>query len=241
MLFRSSAAIFGMALNASRVEIWTDVDGIRTADPRIVSNTGRIGRLSYDEAAEMASLGARVLHPLTIEPARKRGIPVVVLNSANPGGQGSEVSFNGEGAGPKSIALNEEVEFLRITSPKISGATSMISDVYDILASEGLETGPGTVSESSANIVLEVGKKSSDNAVRRLRERYEVQVLTDKALVSVVGCDVAVSHTVLSALLQKSAPVYMLSASPALLSVSVVVDKSGARDIVSALHGEFFG
>ena len=236
-----SAAIFGMALNASRVEIWTDVDGIRTADPRVVSNTGRIGRLSYEEAAEMASLGARVLHPLTIEPARKRGIPVVVLNSANPGGQGSEVSFNGEGAGPKSIALNEEVEFLRITSPKISGATSLISDVYGILASEGLETGPGTVSESSANIVLEVGKKSSDNAVRRLRERYEVQVLTDKALVSVVGCDVAVSHTVLSALLQKSAPVFMLSASPALLSVSVVVDKSGARDIVSALHGEFFG
>ena len=236
-----SAAIFGMALNASRVEIWTDVDGIRTADPRIVSDTGRIARLSYDEAAEMASLGARVLHPLTIGPARRRGIPVVVLNSANPEGQGSEVSFSGEGAGPKSIALNEEVEFLRITSPKTGGAAAMLADVYQVLASEGLKSGPETVSESSLNIVLEVGKTASDNAVRRLREKYEVQVLTDKALVSVVGRDVASSHEVLSALLRKSAPVHMLSASPSMLSVSVVVDKAVAKSIVSALHCEYFG
>ena len=189
----------------------------------------------------MASLGARVLHPLTIEPARKRGIPVVVLNSANPEGQGSEVSFSGEGAGPKSIALNEEVEFLRITSPKTGGAAAMLADVYQVLASEGLKSGPETVSESSLNIVLEVGKTASDNAVRRLREKYEVQVLTDKALVSVVGRDVASSHEVLSALLRKSAPVHMLSASPSMLSVSVVVDKAVAKSIVSALHCEYFG
>ncbi|MGM9740865.1 MAG: aspartate kinase [Candidatus Cryptobacteroides sp.] len=236
-----SAAIFGMALNASRVEIWTDVDGIRTADPRIVSNTGRIDRLSYDEAAEMATLGARVLHPLTIGPARKRGIPVVVLNSSNPGGQGSEVSFCGEGPGPKSIALNEEVEFVKITSTRGGGATAILADVYDILASEGLKTGPETVSGSSVNIVIEIGKVPSDNAVRRLREKYDVQVSADKALVSVVGRDVASSHEVLSSLLQKSSPVYMLSASPAMLSVSVVVDKARARDIVIGLHSEFFG
>lgn len=72
-----SAAIFGMALGAHRVEIWTDVDGIRTADPMIVPDTGKIDIISYEEAAEMAAMGARVLHPLTIEPARKKNIPIL--------------------------------------------------------------------------------------------------------------------------------------------------------------------
>ena len=101
-----SAAIFGACIDASRVEIWTDVDGIRTADPRIVPGTGRIPRLSYEEAAEMAYLGARVLHPLTIGPAREKGIPIHVLNSSNPAGEGSVVC-DGAGTpdGPKSLAL----------------------------------------------------------------------------------------------------------------------------------------
>ena len=101
-----SAAIFGACLGASRVEIWTDVDGIRTADPRLVDGTGRIPRLSYEEAAEMAYLGARVLHPLTIGPAREKGIPIHVLNSSNPAGDGSVVC-DGAGTpdGPKSLAL----------------------------------------------------------------------------------------------------------------------------------------
>lgn len=101
-----SAAIFGACLGASRVEIWTDVDGIRTADPRLVDGTGRIPRLSYEEAAEMAYLGARVLHPLTIGPAREKGIPIHVLNSSNPAGEGSVVC-DGAGTpdGPKSLAL----------------------------------------------------------------------------------------------------------------------------------------
>ncbi|MBR1405325.1 MAG: aspartate kinase [Bacteroidales bacterium] len=102
-----SAAIFGMCLDAGRVEIWTDVDGIRSADPRIVERTCRIPVLSYEEAAEMAALGARVLHPLTIGPARSKGIPICVLNSREPSGAGSKVCADGDGipAGAKSIAL----------------------------------------------------------------------------------------------------------------------------------------
>ena len=101
-----SAAIFGMALDASRVEIWTDVDGIRTADPRLVGETCRILRISYDEAAEMARLGARVLHPMTIYPARTRNIPIRVLNTGNPACDGSWVVRDEEiPDGPKSVAL----------------------------------------------------------------------------------------------------------------------------------------
>lgn len=102
-----SAAIFGMSLDAGRVEIWTDVDGIRTADPRVVSNTRRIEEITYEEAALMASCGARVLHPMTMEPARQKNIPIYVLNSMNPSCSGTVVGAE-SAEGPKSIAFSSE-------------------------------------------------------------------------------------------------------------------------------------
>ncbi len=112
-----SAALFGMALGATRVEIWTDVDGIRTADPRAVSTTRRIEKVSYEEAAEMAAMGARVLHPLTIEPARKKDIPIRVLNSRNADCPGTLVTRSGEvPAGPKSIATLENIFFITFSN-----------------------------------------------------------------------------------------------------------------------------
>ena len=86
-----SASLIGMAIDASAIEIWTDVDGVRTADPRKVENTKCIERISFEEAAEMAHFGAKVLHPLTIEPAVNKNIPIYVLNSMNPEGKGTVI------------------------------------------------------------------------------------------------------------------------------------------------------
>ncbi|MGN1045717.1 MAG: aspartate kinase, partial [Candidatus Cryptobacteroides sp.] len=86
-----SASLIGMAMDATRIEIWTDVDGVRTADPRVVANTRSIEKISFEEAAEMAHFGAKVLHPLTIEPAVMKNIPVYVLNSMNPEGKGTAI------------------------------------------------------------------------------------------------------------------------------------------------------
>ena len=120
-----SAAIFGMSLDASRVEIWTDVDGIRTADPRVVSDTCRIGRVSYDEAAEMARLGARVLHPMTIYPARMKNIPIYVLNTSNPSCEGScVVRDEASSDGPKSVALLTLKDSVEIGSKALAGETA---------------------------------------------------------------------------------------------------------------------
>ena len=105
-----SAAIFGMALDAGRIEIWTDVDGIQSADPRKIADTHRIDRVSYDEASEMAYLSARVLHPLTIEPARRRNIPVHVLNSMSPDAPGSVVTHECVAVGPKTVAVKDDID-----------------------------------------------------------------------------------------------------------------------------------
>ena len=86
-----TASLIGMAIDAERIEIWTDVDGVKTADPRSVRSTLTLDRLSFEEAAEMAHFGAKVLHPLTIEPAVKKNIPIKVLNSTNPEGKGTTI------------------------------------------------------------------------------------------------------------------------------------------------------
>ena len=122
-----SAAIFGAGTDASRVEIWTDVDGIRTADPRIVPQTERIPRLSYEEAAEMAALGARVLHPLTIGPARDKDIPIHVLNSSNPDGDGSVVCGDaGTPDGPKSLALLTPQDMRELHIPMLADLSEKV-------------------------------------------------------------------------------------------------------------------
>ena len=182
-----SAAIFGMCLAASRVEIWTDVDGIRSADPRIVAATRRIPRLSYEEAAEMAYLGARVLHPLTIGPARSKDIPICVLNSHDAQGLGSVVGPDGPELplGPKSIAL---------------------------LTAED---------------------------ARELKSRTIFDV-SRKAQVSVIGKGIAADKDRIVGTIRGIDEGCALSLSENGLSLSAIVEKDRARDVVIALHEELF-
>jgi len=115
-----SASIIASALDASRVEIWTDVDGIRTTDPRVCPNTRRIPRISYEEAAEMARFGAKVLHPRTIAPAVASNIPVLVLDSSDPSCEGTAVVPEEAPEGPRGIAFKRNVYLVRF-SPKAEG------------------------------------------------------------------------------------------------------------------------
>ena len=105
-----TASLIGMAVGAQRIEIWTDVDGVKTADPRKVEGTRSLERISFEEAAEMAHFGAKVLHPMTIEPAVKKNIPIYVLNSINPDGKGTVIlqnSFIDDGV--KSVSSKENI------------------------------------------------------------------------------------------------------------------------------------
>ena len=182
-----SAAIFGMCLDASRVEIWTDVDGIRSADPRIVAQTWRIPELSYEEAAEMAYLGARVLHPLTIGPARSQGIPICVLNSHQPEGSGSRVcEDHGDiPQGPKSIAL--------------------------LTAEDARELKTRTIFDVSR-----------------------------KAQVSVIGKGIAADRDRIVGTIRGIDGGCAVSLSENGLSLSAIVEKDRAREVVQALHHELF-
>ncbi len=237
-----SAAIFGMALDAERIEIWTDVDGIRSTDPRIVTDTKRIGKISYEEAAEMAFLGARVLHPLTIEPARRRNIPVYVLNSMSPDSEGSVVTHEAVIEGPKTVALRDDIDYLDISSPKIVGVSSMLASIFALASSNAIKVISVTASESRVGITLESGQLGMDSFLEGLRRIFDVMVYRDKSEISVVGRNVVLTEGLLGKLLSSAgnAGIYMSSQSPTLLSASIVVDRESAKEIVSRLHSSLF-
>ena len=127
-----SASLIGLAVDAERIEIWTDVDGVRTADPRRVPNTRNLEKISFEEAAEMAHFGAKVLHPLTIEPAVKKNIPIYVLNSMNPSGKGTAILRNELiEDGVKSVSFKENIKVINIFSTKM--INSQVPDIMPVL------------------------------------------------------------------------------------------------------------
>lgn len=237
-----SAAIFGMALDADRIEIWTDVDGIQSADPRKIVDTHRIDRVSYDEASEMAYLGARVLHPLTIEPARRRNIPVHVLNSMSPDAPGSVVTHECVAVGPKTVAVKDDIDYLEITSPKIVGVTAMFAGVFNAAETNAVKVVLAAASESKVGVTLESGQSGFEAFVQQLRKKFEVMVYKDKAEISVVGNAVVTAPGLVDKMTAAAsgANVYMMSQSPSMLSVSIVVDRSAAVDIAGRIHKVIF-
>ena len=236
-----SAAIFGMALDAERIEIWTDVDGIQSADPDMVQYTRRIGEVSYEEASEMAFLGARVLHPLTIEPARRKNIPVVVLNSKSPDGEGSVVTYKEVEPGPKSIAVKKDIDYLEIRSEKIIGVSAMLAGIFGVVSENKVKVTLSSVSESAAGLTLDSFQPGFESMLTSLRERFNVMVYRDKAEISVVGRDITLCPGIMEAMLKAAGDgIYMTAQSPLRLSASMVIDRSEAESVARRLHKEIF-
>jgi aspartate kinase len=127
-----SAALFGAALRAEAIEIWTDVDGMLTADPRVVDGARLIEQIRFDEASELASFGAKVLHPSTIAPAVKIGIPVYIYNSRRPEGCGTRITFDAPRRPVSAIAGKRDVALIRIRTPRMLLAHGFMRRIFEI-------------------------------------------------------------------------------------------------------------
>ena len=236
-----SAAIFGMALGASRVEIWTDVDGIRSADPRVVSNTRRIESLSYEGAAEMASMGARVLHPLTIEPARKKNIPIVVLNSKNPECKGSTVLRADEAPdGPKSVASRSGILYVKVTSTKMDGVTAMLGRVFAPLYANRVPVTLAKATESEVYLVLPEEVAGLAPSLKAIEAWADVTVYRDKALISVIGRNIVGLEGLGDKVIETAGKVYVANVSANMLSENFVIDTERLEDTLTGIHDYIF-
>ena len=237
-----SASLIGMAIDAERIEIWTDVDGVRTADPRRVQNTKELEKISFEEAAEMAHFGAKVLHPLTIEPAVKKNIPIYVLNSMNPSNKGTAILRNELiEDGVKSVSFKENIRVINIFSTRMINTSGFLRRVFEIFSESKVSV--DLISTSEANISVTVdGTEKIDKVVAQLSEFADVIVDDDKSQVSVIGKNIVRLNGMLKKTFAplKKCNVYMISQGASFVNISFVVDREELTEIVQDLHHHLF-
>lgn len=237
-----TASLIGMAIDADRIEIWTDVDGVRTADPRIVSNTKGLNKLSYEEATEMARFGAKVLHPLTLEPAQKKNIPVYVLNSMNPQNEGTAVLSRAcVFDGIKTLSYKENIRVINIYSMKMINTVGFMEKVFKTFAKHNVSVDLLSSSEASITVTVDANQ-NVDGAVKGLSTFADVTVDRDKAQISIIGKNIigvrGLLATVFNAVIDSK--IYMISQDTTYLNLSIVVDRPEMADVLKKLHRKIF-
>jgi aspartate kinase len=237
-----SATIVGAALRAEEVQIWTDVTGIMTSDPRIVKSARTIGEISYREAAELAYFGAKVIHPSTIQPAVNLGIPVLVKNTFRPGDAGTRIVGNIAGSGLKAIASKKGITLVSISSSRMLLAYGFLRRIFEIF--EKYQTPVDLIATSEVSVSVTIDNPAAVNGIARdLSEIGTVGVETDKSIICLVGQDLwkdtAFLARVFSSL--KGTPVRMISLGASDINLSMVVPVEATDDSVRNLHAEFFG
>ncbi len=236
-----SAAIVGAAIGASRVEIWTDVDGVMTTDPKLCSDARVIRKLSFDEAADLAHFGAKVLHPATLAPAMRENIPVYVLNSRRPDGHGTEIlSRASTGNRVSAITLIRNVASVEIQSQR-GVDSALLNTVFTAL--EQHRCSVNVMGTSMNRISLLVGSEAAlPKVVADLQNVADVRWENHKALVCLVGENIRrqpdIASRVFAAVSDMEVRVLCQGASERTLSL--LVDESKAEESVRRLHNAFF-
>ncbi len=236
-----TATIVGAALKAEEVEIWTDVNGIMTSDPRIVKTAKTIGKISYREAAELAYFGAKVIHPATIQPAINLGIPVWVKNTFQPEQAGTEIIASIPANGLKAIACKKGITLVTVSSSRMLLAYGFLRKIFETF--EKHQTAVDLVATSEVTVSMTIDNASSVNAIARdLSEIGTVGVEFEKSIICLVGQDLWKDTVFLSRVFQslKSTPVRMISLGSSDINLSLVVPEAMMEDSVRRLHGEFF-
>ncbi len=241
-----SAALLGAALQdagaaVEAIEIWTDVDGILSADPRIVPGARIIPEVGYAEAAELAFFGAKVLHPATIRPAVTRGIAVRVRNTFRPLEPGTTVRAEGPGAGVRAVAMRTGVAALFVGNPRMLLAHGYAARVFSVFERHAVPVDVIATSEVSISITVDA-KAPVEALARELSEFAEVSILRDLAVVSVVGRKLRstprVAASIFAALGDINVVLISLGASET--NLTFVVQASDAPEAVRRLHRELF-
>ena len=238
-----TASLIGMAIDAERIEIWTDVDGVKTADPRSVRSTLTLDRLSFEEAAEMAHFGAKVLHPLTIEPAVKKNIPIKVLNSTNPEGKGTTILHSDMiEDGVKSVSFKENILIINIFSTKMIDVSGFVAKVFGIFSEKNVSIDLISTSEANISVTVDASQDNIDDVVKALSAFAKVELDYNKAQVSVIGKNIGGNNCMLKEIFSPVSEhtVYMVSQGASYINVSLVVDKSALQEVVQSIHDLLF-
>lgn len=237
-----SAAVVASALDANELQIWTDVNGILTSDPRVINDVKKVRKLSYSEASELSFFGAKVLHPSTIHPAVKKGIPVRVKNTFNPTDDGTLVlSEKSNIKMIKAIAFRNEVVTITICSNRMLGAYGFMSKVFQIF--ENLKIPVDIVTTSEVSISVTVNRNEYNPQLEKeLSILGDVTISDDNAIIAAIGEGIKLTAGIASRLFGalKGINISMVSVGASEVNLSIVVKEDDLQRAISLLHDEFF-
>ena len=236
-----SASLVGAALQAEAIEIWTDVDGMLTADPRVVEGARLIERIRFDEASELAAFGAKVLHPNTIAPAVRLGIPVYVYNSRKPEGTGTLITFEAPRRPVSAIAGRGGTTLVTVGSPRMVFAHGMLNEVLRALERHRTSVNVVATSEVSVSMTVDDPQRL-DALIVDLRQVGDVAVARDRGILAIVGAGISDSTAAMARALSAldGLHLHMLSLSSTGINLTLVIDGAEVPSAMRKLHAAFF-
>lgn len=238
-----SASIIGAALDADEIQIWTDVDGMLSADPRVVKDARLLSEVSFQEASELAYFGAKVLHPLTIKPAVEKNIPVRILNTFNPSNMGTLIKAEARGGVDpiRAVAAKKNITAIFLSSPRMLMTHGFLAQVFSVFDRHKVPIDLISTSEVSVALTIDT-KEGAEALLAELRDYGEVQVMESLAIVSVVGRQFreqsGIAGRVFKAL--SDINIMVISGGASDINLNFVVNTSDADRAVQQLHAEFF-
>jgi aspartate kinase len=238
-----SASIIGAGLGADEIQIWTDVDGMLTCDPRIADIGHRVKALSFGEAAELAYFGAKVLHPSTVVPAVEKNIPVFILNSRRPEVEGTRIVAEKVPCANafKAIACKQGIVSVHIRSTRMLMAHGFLRRIFEVF--DRYETPVDMIATSEISVSLTIDNAQRlDSILAELREFADASVEKDQAIICMVGDNIGATRGIAGRVFQamNGANIRMISQGASNLNLSFVVASQDLVKGVTALHREFF-
>ncbi|MBI2657390.1 lysine-sensitive aspartokinase 3 [Candidatus Woesearchaeota archaeon] len=241
-----TAAIIGAAAGADEIQIWTDVNGVMSTDPKIVANARTLEKVSFAEASELAYFGARVLHPKTILPAMKKNIPVKVLNSFNPENEGTVIvnmPYRDNNA-VKAIAHKKNIALVNIDSTRMLGAYGFLARLFGIFDKYRKSIDVVSTSEVSVSLTID-SEENIGSILQELKEIADVELIRNKAIICIVGEGMrktpGIAGRTFTALGKSKINVEMISQGASEINITFIVDSKDAEKAVRVLHEEYFG
>ena len=238
-----SAAIVGAGLDAERIEIWTDVDGMMTTDPRLCPDARRIKVISFDEAAELAYFGAKVLHPATVLPAIQKNIPVYVLNSQNPTCEGTKITARAPRCTNifKAIALKKKTTIVDVAAPRRLLVHGYLKSIFDVFNDHEVSVDVVATSEVSVSLTVETNEQIPALAAD-LAKLADVKYEGRKAIICLVGENLRDTPGMAAKVfgILEDVKIRMISQGASEINLTFVIEEDEAAEVVRRLHREFF-
>ncbi|MCW3467693.1 aspartate kinase [Chitinophaga nivalis] len=237
-----SASLIGAAIQASEVQIWTDIDGMHNNDPRVVKKTFPIDQLSFDEAAELAYFGAKILHPASIWPAQHFNIPVKLLNTMQPEAKGTIITEMPKGNGVKAVAAKDGIIAIKIKSSRMLLAYGFLRKIFEIFEKYRTPIDMITTSEVAVSITID-SAQYLDQILKELQPFGTVELDHHQTIVSIVGNEVAATPSIITKLFDAmdEIPLRMISYGGSRHNISILINGQYKERTLQVLNKGLFG